>query len=106
MYGQAFDEIIRQITINCAERGFLLVRVRDELRMTMQAYGSLYESSVAKGMRKALATEELKNRMQERVHYLREKCESLEKEVDDCQQEIVTIGKKDKMEAALAEMAF
>ena len=30
LYSQCFDELIRQITINCAERGFLLVRVRDE----------------------------------------------------------------------------
>ena len=30
--------VIRQITINCAERGFLLVRVRDEIKMTIQAY--------------------------------------------------------------------
>ena len=32
------DELIRQITINCAERGLLLLRVRDELRMTVAAY--------------------------------------------------------------------
>ena len=48
------DEIIRQVTINCAERGFLLVRVRDEIKMTIQAYQTLYESSIAYGMRKAL----------------------------------------------------
>lgn len=30
LYAQCFDELIRQITIQCAERGFLLVRVRDE----------------------------------------------------------------------------
>lgn len=29
LYSQCFDELIRQITINCAERGLLLVRVRD-----------------------------------------------------------------------------
>ena len=32
LFRQCFDEVIRQITINCAERGFLLVRVRDEFR--------------------------------------------------------------------------
>merc|ERR1712166_1255016 len=31
LYAQCFDELIRQITINCAERGLLLLRVRDEL---------------------------------------------------------------------------
>ena len=33
LYSQCFDELIRQITINCIERGNLLVRVRDEVRM-------------------------------------------------------------------------
>ena len=54
LYAQAFDELIRQTTINCAERGFLLVRVRDEVKMTILAYQTLYESSVAYGMRKAM----------------------------------------------------
>lgn len=48
------DELIRQVTINCAERGLLLLRVRDEIRMTVAAYQTLYESSIAFGMRKAL----------------------------------------------------
>ena len=38
IYAQCFDEIIRQITLNCAERGYLLVRVRDEVRMVKKAY--------------------------------------------------------------------
>nr|CAD7453510.1 unnamed protein product [Timema tahoe] len=54
LYTQCFDELIRQVTINCAERGLLLLRVRDEIRMTIAAYQTLYESSIAFGMRKAL----------------------------------------------------
>ena len=38
-------KLIRQATIICAERGLLLLRVRDEIRMTICAYQSLYESS-------------------------------------------------------------
>lgn len=52
------DELLRQVTINCAERGLLLMRVRDEVRMTLAAYDALYESSVAFGVRKALGAEE------------------------------------------------
>jgi hypothetical protein len=33
LYSQCFDELIRQITINCAERGLLLLRVRDEVHI-------------------------------------------------------------------------
>ncbi|KAF7255787.1 hypothetical protein EG68_07356 [Paragonimus skrjabini miyazakii] len=46
LYNQVFDELIRQVTINCAERGLLLLRVRDEIRMTIAAYQTLYESNV------------------------------------------------------------
>lgn len=58
LYAQCFDELIRQITIICAHRGLLLVRVRDEMRMTIQAYQTLYESALAFGMRFALKGEQ------------------------------------------------
>ena len=55
------------MTINCAERGLLLLRVRDEIRMTVAAFQTLYESSVAFGMRKALQSEQGKSEMEQRV---------------------------------------
>merc|ERR1712235_142413 len=55
LYKQTFDEIIRQVTINCAERGLLLLRVRDEINMTLEAYKTIYESSTGFGCRKALS---------------------------------------------------
>ena len=61
------DELIRQVTINCAERGLLLLRVRDEIRITIAAYQTLYESSVAFGMRKALASEQGKSDLERKV---------------------------------------
>ena len=54
LFSQCFDELIRQITLSCAERGYLLVRVRDEMRMYKQTLQNLYESSIAYGMKKAL----------------------------------------------------
>ena len=58
LYSQAFDELIRQITINWAERRFLLARVKEEVKMTIQAYQTLFESSIAFGMRKTLQAEQ------------------------------------------------
>jgi dynein light intermediate chain, axonemal len=81
LYSQAFDELIREVTINCAERGFLLVRVRDEIKMTVQAYQTLYESSVAYGMRKALQAEQRKAEMLIKVNHLNAACEDLEQTV-------------------------
>ena len=81
LYSQAADELIRQVTINCAERGFLLVRVRDEIKMTVQAYQTLYESSVAYGMRKALQAEQRKAEMLIKINQLAGACDDLEQEV-------------------------
>jgi len=41
--------------------------VRDEIRMTIAAYQTLYESSVAFGMRKALQAEQGKADMERKV---------------------------------------
>ncbi len=55
------------MTVNCAERGILLLRVRDDIRMTINAYQTLYESSIAWGMRKALESEQGKTDMEKKV---------------------------------------
>ena len=55
------------MTINCAERGVLLLRIRNEIRMTVAAYQTLYESSMAFGVRKALQAEQGKSDMETRV---------------------------------------
>ena len=64
--------------------------------MTIQAYQSLYESSIAYGMRKALMAEQKKNEMQTNITQLRQACEELENEVGRLDQEIVDIVKKDE----------
>lgn len=57
LFTQCFDEIIRQVTLSEPERGILLLRVRDEIRMTIAAYQTLYQSSVTFAMRKQLQAE-------------------------------------------------
>jgi len=57
LYAQCFDEIIRQVTIECPERGLLLLRVRDEIRMRIASYQTLYDSSILFGVRKQLQAE-------------------------------------------------
>ncbi|XP_052002880.1 axonemal dynein light intermediate polypeptide 1-like [Xyrauchen texanus] len=83
LYSQCFDELIRQVTINCAERGLLLLQVRDEIRMTIAAYQTLYESSVAFGMRKALQGEQGKSDMEHRILELESEKRDLEKQVNE-----------------------
>ncbi|XP_030638594.1 axonemal dynein light intermediate polypeptide 1 [Chanos chanos] len=83
LYTQCFDELIRQVTINCAERGLLLLRVRDEIRMTIAAYKTLYESSVAFGMRKALQAEQGKSHTEKRIADLENEKRDLERQVNE-----------------------
>ena len=59
----------------------MLVRVRDEIKMTVQAYQTLYESSVAYGMRKALQAEQRKAEMLIEINQLAATCDDLEQEV-------------------------
>ncbi|XP_020712158.2 33 kDa inner dynein arm light chain, axonemal isoform X1 [Athalia rosae] len=86
LYTQCFDEVIRQVTINCAERGLLLLRVRDEIRMTMAAYQTLYQSSIAFGMRKALQAEQGKEDLMSAAEELRLQKAELEKNVAELRQ--------------------
>ncbi|XP_008547929.1 33 kDa inner dynein arm light chain, axonemal [Microplitis demolitor] len=86
LYSQCFDEIIRQVTVNCAERGLLLLRVRDELKMTMAAYQTLYQSSIAFGMRKALQAEEGKEDLIATAEELKLQKTELEKTVAELRQ--------------------
>lgn len=83
LYAQCFDELIRQVTINTSERGLLLLRVRDEIRMTIAAYQTLYESSVAFGMRKALQADQGKAEMESRIAQLESEKADLEKQVQE-----------------------
>lgn len=88
LYAQCFDELIRQVTINCAERGLLLLRVRDEIRMTIACYQTLYESSIAFGMRKALQAEQNKVDAQGKIKMLENEVREGEKQVSEAKDKI------------------
>lgn len=95
LYSQCFDELIRQVTIICAERGLLLLRVRDEIRMTICAYQSLYESSIAFGMRKALQAEQRRNQHNKKMRALLGDNRDLKTEVEELEQKIAQIEKQE-----------
>lgn len=78
LFAQCFDELIRQITINCAERGHLLLRVRDEVRMTKEALQGLYDSSIAYGLKKALVAEQAKKDMHAKIAMLEKENKELD----------------------------
>ncbi|TMW65231.1 hypothetical protein Poli38472_009398 [Pythium oligandrum] len=64
---QTFEELIREVTCECPERGLLLLRVRDELRMSIEAYQTLYHNSIAYGRQKAVQAEAGSSELEERI---------------------------------------
>ncbi|XP_009872548.1 PREDICTED: axonemal dynein light intermediate polypeptide 1 [Apaloderma vittatum] len=97
------DELIRETTINCAERGLLLLRVRDEIQMTIAAYQTLYESSVAFGVRKALQAEQGKADMEKRIAELEGQKQELERQVSEEKAKCKAIEKREDEKRQLEE---
>ena len=64
--------------------------------MTIQAYQTLYESSIAYGMRKALQAEQSKAEMLIKIQSIEDDCADLEEEVDDLKRRINKMLKENK----------
>lgn len=78
LYAQCFNELIRQVTIECPERGLLLCRIKDEISMTLAAHQTLYQGSIAFGMRKALQAEQGGSALEKKIKELEERKKTLQ----------------------------
>lgn len=96
LFSQCFDEIIRQVTLNEPERGLLLLRVRDEIKMTIAAYQTLYQSSVTFAMRKQLQAEHGKADLERKIEELESKKTKLENKVIELKSKIEAIEKRNR----------
>ncbi|XP_014281891.1 33 kDa inner dynein arm light chain, axonemal isoform X2 [Halyomorpha halys] len=94
LYQEAFSELIRQVTVSCGERGILLLRVRDEMQMTLKAYQTLYESSIAFGIRKALLAEKGKIKLHEKIKTTKEEILALEEKVNAMKQKYTMMERR------------
>jgi dynein light intermediate chain len=100
LYAQCFDELIRQVTINCAERGLLLLRCRDELKMTVASNQTLYDSCIAFGLRKALQTEQSRADMLARIAQLEADCRETHKNAADLQEQLDALESQERQRRA------
>lgn len=96
LFSQCFDDIIRQVTLNEPERGLLLLRVRDEIKMTIAAYQTLYQSSVTFAMRKQLQAEHGKAELERKIEELESKKTKLENKVIELKSKIEAIEKRNR----------
>ena len=81
----------------------LCLQVRDEIRMTIAAYQTLYESSIAFGMRKALQAEQGKADMEARIKQLEAEKKDLERQVQELKAKAEAIEKREGERRALEE---
>ncbi|KAL8273385.1 hypothetical protein Esti_002717 [Eimeria stiedai] len=100
LYSQCFDELLRQVTIQCAERGLLLNRVRGELRSLINSHRRLYESSAAFGVRKALLAQADKEMRDETCAQLQQANAQLEKAIEEAQADLADVVKEHEQKIA------
>ncbi|CEG40753.1 Axonemal dynein light chain [Plasmopara halstedii] len=106
LYSQAFNELIRQVTLNCPERGLLLLRIRDELRLTTDAYKTVYDSSVIFGVRKQLQAEEGMGDLTDQIVRLQSEKEESEIKVAELTNKLEVIEKRAAERKALQDKSF
>ena len=81
LFKQCFEEIIRQVTLNMPERGLLLLRVKRDIYSNIQAYQTLYHSSVTFATRKQLQAEFGRQELEDRKAELEKKKKKQEKKI-------------------------
>ena len=81
LYFECFEELIRELTIVCMQRGDLLNRLKLEMNYTLNYYRKLYESLIASTIRKELIEKK-------KIIKLQNKYKSLEDEINDLENEI------------------
>jgi dynein light intermediate chain len=95
LYGQCMDELIRQITIDGPERGLLMMRTRDEIHMTIDAYKTLFANSVTFGIKKQLRAEQGIPELESSVSGLESQKSALELEVYELRSKLDIIEKRE-----------
>ena len=105
LYDECFHELIRQITINCLERGILLMRIKNETAMTINTYKILYESCISYGMRTFISAEKEKSANTKKIYILEDECQKLEESIKELEKtlEEKKIQEKKEHDKAVSE---
>lgn len=103
LYNECFDELIRQVTINCLERGILMMRIKKESEMSIKAYQNLYQSAIAYGIRSWLIVEEEKRKMTEQINQHEDDCETLTAQIEKLEHDISDLIKNDDEQREISE---
>lgn len=88
LYSECFDELIRQITINCIQRGELLNHIKEQMKETTNYYQKLYESAMAFVMRKVLREQKKRKKLESREQTLEYEISNLKRMIEEKEKEI------------------
>eukprot|EP01065_Artemidia_motanka_P034839 TRINITY_DN4272_c0_g3_i1.p2 TRINITY_DN4272_c0_g3~~TRINITY_DN4272_c0_g3_i1.p2 ORF type:complete len:276 (+),score=88.36 TRINITY_DN4272_c0_g3_i1:310-1137(+) len=91
MYRECFDELVRQITAESAERGILLLKVRRERERMIDAYKQILESRAGYAFRIALKGDKDTYIMKTRIAELTNKKRQLIEEEEKLKQEEIKV---------------
>lgn len=94
LYSECFDELIRQITINCLQRGELLNHIKEQMKETINYYQKLYESAMAFAMRKVLREQKKRKKLEIREQTILMEIDNLKKMIKEKEREIEETIKK------------
>ena len=83
LYNECFEEIIRQVTINCLQRGDLLNTIKLEMNYEINYYRQLYESLIAFSLRKVLQEKKKKIMLENKRDKINKEIEELQKEINE-----------------------
>ena len=79
------------------------MRVRDEVKMTILAYQTLYESSIAYGMRKAMQAEQAKAEKLNKIASLKQICHENNEQISKLKNHILDLIEQEKNEKVETE---
>lgn len=96
LFSQAFDELIRQVVIECPERGVLLYRVRDQFRMTISCYQTLYNNSTLYSLQKSVDTWKCIPAIEKRIQNLEKRRNDLKCQVINLQRQVEYLQEKEE----------
>lgn len=102
IYAEAMDEIMRQTTILCPERGLLLAELRNELQETNETYDLLFESACQYAVRKGIQRD-LKRTMEAQLQELSSEARRLENRVHEYHAKYDGIDKRFREQQAAEE---
>jgi dynein light intermediate chain len=88
LYSECFDELIRQVTINCLQRGELLNHIKEQMKETINYYQKLYESAMAFAMRKVLREQKKRKQLEYREQVLQNEITELQNLIKEKEKEI------------------